>query len=228
MLKIVICGANGKMGRAVIERAKIEDEFVRIVGHINSNSFANEIEEITSTCDVVIDFSLPSGTSKLLESLNPNVALVVCVTNLSESTYKKLEELSKTQSVLYAPNTSIGANLLAHLCQIAAHALPDYDIEIIDIHHNQKKDTPSGTALKIRGDISEVRRESSNKVGISSLRCGNIFGTHQVIFAGANEVLTLTHVAESRALFAEGAIKAARFLSKAEPGRLYNMKDVYI
>ena len=247
-MKIVVCGCNGKMGKTVINLASSFSD-CEVAGGIDLSGVQNDVfpvfelpDKIDMELDVIIDFSNPSGLKGLLDYAVKNcVPLVLCTTGFSEAQVKDIKQASKSTPIFYSRNMSLGVNLLLELSRKAAKALgEDFDIEIIEKHHSQKIDAPSGTALMIAEEISSctannfdytydrsVQRKprSKNEIGIHSVRGGNIFGDHEVIFAGNNETIALSHHCGSRDVFAAGAIKAARFVFKKEPG-FYTMKDL--
>ncbi|MDD5687725.1 MAG: 4-hydroxy-tetrahydrodipicolinate reductase [Elusimicrobia bacterium] len=249
MLKLTVCGAAGKMGKMIIERALADGSFV-LSGAIESQghpAIGQTIDKIKITdnfdaavklSDVIIDFTSPDATLEHLEIVRVNKkALVIGTTGISESGIKKIENTSNEIPIIFSPNMSIGVNLLFKLVNEIADVLPDYDVEIIEAHHNQKKDSPSGTALKLADIISKKLKLSKvygrfgnvglrkKEIGIHSVRAGDIVGDHTVIFAGAGEQVEVVHKAHSRETFAVGAVKAAKWLSGKKPG-LYSMQNV--
>lgn len=199
-------------------------------------------QELVEKADIIIDFSNPSALGGLLEfAAAHSLPALVATTGLNEAQVALLKTAAKRIPVFFTANMSLGVNLLCELAKKAAKALgADFDIEIIEMHHNQKLDAPSGTALMLADAVSselenEVdyeynrhdKREKrpKNEIGIHSVRGGTIVGEHQVIFAGNDETITLSHSARSKALFATGAINAARFLIRQQPG-FYSMADV--
>ena len=241
-LNIAICGATGRMGKAVIETLEDQYSHYNISGQIDSTTTDSDLAGIISRSDIIIDFSLPVATDKILASaVKYKVPIVICTTGLDSSQLDNIEKAGKDIAVLYAPNTSLGANLLGGISAKIAEILKDYDVEIVDTHHRYKKDSPSGTAIAIgksvaqaRGDNyddvarigrsgSEMRR--SSEIGISSLRSGGVFGCHDVSFANDHEVITMSHQALSRNVFAEGAIKAAIWLAE-KPRGFYHIEDM--
>ncbi|HHV32589.1 MAG: 4-hydroxy-tetrahydrodipicolinate reductase [Ruminococcaceae bacterium] len=248
MIRIILSGCNGKMGRVITDCAA-QSKDCRIVCGIDKNqSVQNDYpvysnpSEITETADVIIDFSHPALLSSLLDyALSRQVPIVLCTTGYDKDQVKQVEQAAEKIPVFYSRNMSLGVNLLIELSRKAAQVLgKDFDIEIIEQHHNQKVDAPSGTALMIADEISSVRegathymydRHSQRKkrdpseIGIHSVRGGTIVGEHEVIFAGQQEVITLSHSAQSKEIFANGAINAAHFLVK-QPAGLYQMSDL--
>ncbi len=246
MTKILMHGCNGKIGRAITRLIK-EQEDIEIVAGVDPylelpNTypvFAN-INECNVTTDVVIDFSTASAVRPLIDyCLNQKLPAVICTTGLSEEDTTYLKEASKHIPIFFSANMSLGVNLLIALAKRATEILGDsgFDIEIIEKHHNQKIDAPSGTALAIadaindtlnheytyRYDRSTIReRRPKKEIGIHAVRGGTIVGEHDILFAGNDEFITLSHQATSKEVFANGAIKAAKFLAHKAPG-LYNM-----
>lgn len=197
------------------------------------------IGEVTEKADCIIDFSHHSATKELCDyAVKNTLPLVIATTGHTEEENAMVSEAAKTVPVFKSGNMSLGVALVACLSKIAAKAFPDADIEIVEKHHNQKLDVPSGTALLLADSIKQVKKDSEyvigrhengkrkkNEIGIHSLRMGNEVGTHEVIFAMGSQVITIKHEAENRGLFAEGALSAADFLVKQEPG-LYCMDDI--
>ena len=249
MIKIILSGCNGKMGR-VITRLAEDDENVQIVAGFdiadtspNTYPVYKNPADCTEKADVLIDFSHPSALSGVLEFCkNTNTPAVICTTGLSEEQRESLLDMAKFVPMFFSANMSLGINLLIALAKKAAQILEDnFDIEIVERHHNQKIDAPSGTALAIADGISEVlsnqseyvydrhsvrRKRRKNEIGIHAVRGGTIVGDHDVIFAGNDEVIELKHSAASKEVFAVGAIKAAKFLAD-KPNGMYSMNDLF-
>ncbi len=248
MINILLCGACGKMGRAVTNSA-LSRENLNIVcgvdpfGEISMGyPVYKSFSDVKESVDVVIDFSNPALFDDLRSfCLDKKVPAVICTTGLSNEQVSDIKEMSEIIPVFYSGNMSLGVNLLIELSKKAAKVLGgSFDIEIIEKHHNQKVDAPSGTAFMIADAISQNipkepqyvydrhayrMKRKANEIGIHSVRGGTIVGEHEVIFAGNDEVLTITHQAQSKALFATGALSAAEFLTKQGAG-LYNMSDM--
>lgn len=249
MTKVLMHGCNGRMGQMIAGLLK-EDEEAQIVAGVDKfDGIANEfpvfsnIRECNVKADVVIDFSNAGAVEELLDyCVDTQTPVVLCTTGLSEDQLHKVEETAKRVAVLKSANMSVGINLLMKLLKEAAPTLEaaGFDIEIVEKHHNQKVDAPSGTALALADaineaseedytytyDRSQVRQKRDKKeLGISAVRGGTIVGIHDVIFAGTDEVLTFQHTAYSRAVFGKGAIQAAKFLAGKPAGR-YDMSDV--
>lgn len=248
MTKIILSGCNGKMGR-VISKIASEDEDVEIVAGIDINAdienpypvFKNA-KDVNVDADVIIDFSHPSALSSILEfAKNKNLPIIIATTGLSDEQKSEFMECAKTIPVFFSANMSLGINLLIELSKKATKLLAEkFDIEIIEKHHNQKIDAPSGTALALADAISEsldepyeytydrhsVRKKRKKcEIGIHAVRGGNIVGEHEVIFAGLDEVIELKHSATSKEVFAVGAIKAAGFM-KGKPSGFYSMSNM--
>ena len=248
MTKILICGSSGKMGKAVYE-AVLRTEGVEVICGVDAFSKGEVIfteytsfEDVKAFPDVVVDFSNPVNLDSMYDFCVKNsVPAVICTTGYSAEQVDKIKELSEYVPVFYSGNMSLGVNLLIELSKKATAVFGSaFDIEIIEKHHNQKIDAPSGTALMIADAISGVMEEEpqyvydrhayrakrkQNEIGIHAVRGGTIVGEHSVIFAGNDEVLTLTHQAQSKSLFATGAVSAAKFVCGKEPG-MYNMSDM--
>ena len=249
MIKVIMHGCNGKMGQ-IITGIIAEDAEMEIVAGIDvSNHIQNTypvfptIKECDVEADVVIDFCVTAAVDGLLEyCVEKQVPCVLCTTGLSNEQLEAVEEASKKVAILKSANMSLGVNTLLKLLKEAAvvFAPAGFDIEIVEKHHNQKVDAPSGTALALADaineecdnsyeyvyDRSQVRKKRDAKeIGISSVRGGTIVGDHDVIFAGIDEVVTFSHRAYSKAVFAKGAVQAAKFLAGTPAGR-YEMSDV--
>lgn len=249
MTEIIMVGCNGKMGQ-VISNLVAQDENAKIVAGVdvfddgrNSYPVFKNLKECTVAADAVIDFSSPKSLEEILRvGIDRNLPLVLCTTGYSEEDIEKVKEASKKVAILRSANMSLGVNTLLKLVSVAANVLAkaDFDIEIVEKHHNQKLDAPSGTALALadainealnqeyhyRYDRSKVRETREKKeIGISAVRGGNIVGEHEVIFAGTDEVIEFKHTAYSKAIFGKGAITAAKYLAGKGAG-LYSMSDV--
>ncbi len=247
MTNIILNGCNGKMGRAITSLANAREDVSIVCGvDISPCSFDYPVylsyDDIKEAADVVIDFSHPSAfdavTSYCLKTKTP---LIMCTTGLSSEQRKILSEMSKSVPVFFSANMSLGVNLITMLAKKAAEILCDsFNIEIVEKHHNQKIDAPSGTALSLAEEIAEVlpyeaeftydrtgRRcvRGKKEIGIHAVRGGNIVGDHSVIFAGNDEIVEISHHAASKEVFAAGAIKAATFM-KNKPAGMYSMKEL--
>lgn len=249
MLKIALSGCNGRMGRVITDIVS-QKEDMKIVAGFDLNAarladypvYADPLE-FPGGCDVVVDFSNVSVTEHLLEyCLRTRTPVVICTTGHSEEQLGKIREAARQIPVFRSGNMSIGINLMLEVLKKCASVLgPDFDVEIIEKHHNQKLDAPSGTALMLADAVNEAlpyeaeyvydrheRREKRppHEIGIHTVRGGTIVGEHSVIFSGRDEVIEIKHNANSREVFAVGAVNAAAFLARqTEPG-LYNMADV--
>ena len=239
MVRAIMHGCNGKMGRAITTLAK-EDAEVEIVAGVDAyTEVANEypvfdsIEKCDVEADVVIDFSNAKAVDGLLDyCVEKQIPVVLCTTGLSEEQLQKVEEASKKVAVLRSANMSLGINLLMQLLKEATKVLSPagYDIEIVEKHHNQKLDAPSGTAIALADSINEAadgQKRDKKELGISAVRGGTIVGEHEVLFAGIDEVIEFKHTAYSRTVFGKGAVEAAKFLAGKEAGK-YDMSDVVL
>lgn len=249
MLKILISGCNGHMGR-VVEQICKEAGDVEIVAGFDLLGQKNDgfpiyssPDQFTGTADALIDFSSPAALPSLLEfGVTRKVPLVLATTGYDEEQLAAIDRAAGTVPIFRSGNFSLGINVLMNLVSKAAAALgSDYDVEIVERHHHRKVDAPSGTALMLAKAAAEglpyepeyvyerqsIRRpRGKTEIGISSVRGGNIVGDHEVIFAGRDEVIELKHSAMSREVFASGALRAARFLSTVEKPGLYSMDDL--
>lgn len=249
MVKVIMHGCGGAMGQVITEIAKKDGQLSIVAGIDPMNQkecpypvFAS-LEECDIPADVIIDFSTAKAIDALLSYCEKTkMPVVLCTTGLSREQLEKVEELSGLAAVLRSANMSLGVNVLLKLVREAAKVLAaaDFDIEILEKHHNQKVDAPSGTALALADSINEAFdnsfyykydrsaehvKRAKKEIGIQAIRGGTIVGEHDVIFAGKDEVVTFSHTAYSKAIFAKGAVQAAKFLAGKEPG-LYNMADV--
>lgn len=249
MVKVIMHGCNGKMGQVITGIINEDADAVIVAGvdpyddgH-NDYPVFSSIEKCDVEADVIIDFASAKAVDALLDySAAKNIPVVLCTTGLSEEQLNRVSETSKKVAVLKSANMSLGINTLMKVLQAAAPVLAEagFDIEIVEKHHNQKVDAPSGTALALADTINETLdnayeykydrskervKRAKNEIGISAVRGGSIVGEHEVIFAGMDEVIEFKHTAYSKAIFAKGAVQAAKFLSGKQPG-LYNMSDV--
>jgi 4-hydroxy-tetrahydrodipicolinate reductase len=260
---IIVTGALGRMGREIV-RCILSDSETRLAGctetavhpnigddigmHVGMGktgvTVRSAITDLTLDGAVIIDFTTPSATEALLDSLAPsNAAVVIGTTGLAEENMAKIRAAARQRAVLQSPNMSVGVNLLFYLTEIAAAKLHEtFDIEIIEAHHRFKKDAPSGTARAlgaiasvalgrgyndavVNGREGMVGERTRQEIGMHAVRGGDIVGDHTVLFAGQGERIELRHMAHSRATFARGAVAAAKWLHAAKPG-LYSMRDV--
>ena len=249
MVRIIMHGCNGKMGQVITGIVK-EDANAEIVAGIdvydgikNTYPVFSSIEQCDVEADVIIDFAAAAAVDALLDySVAKNIPLVLCTTGLSEAQLEKVNESAKKVAILKSANMSLGINTLFKVLQAISPLLSEagFDIEIVEKHHHLKVDAPSGTALALADVINDSLKEPfnykfdrspdrirrpKNEIGISAVRGGTIVGEHEIIFAGEDEVIELKHTAYSKAVFAKGAVEAAKFLKGKEPG-LYTMKEV--
>lgn len=248
MVRIIMHGCNGRMGQMITGIAA-EDDTCEIVAGIDiNNTISNTYPVFTSLdeCNVEADVLIDFGNAKAVDHqidwcVEHKIPFVSCTTGLSEETVAKLEKASESVAVLKSANMSLGINLLMKILADNAAVLTEagFDVEIVEKHHRMKLDSPSGTALALADSVVEGthkyeytydrsgRREKrhDDEIGISAVRGGTIVGEHDVIFAGQDEVVTFSHTAYSRAVFAKGAVEAAKYLADKAPG-YYNMSDV--
>lgn len=247
MLKIILSGCSGKMGSVITDLVE-NDPNAQIVAGVDpyfKEGLKYPVHPTFSNlpdADVIVDFSNPAALDNILEySIKNNLAFVAATTGYTDAQIAKIKEASKKIPVFFTFNMSLGINLLTSLVKRAASILGDgFDIEIIEKHHNQKIDAPSGTAIMLASAVNETldnkmiyeydrhskrEKRGQNEIGIHSVRGGTIVGEHEVIFAGNNEVLTLTHQAFSKNVFAVGAVRAAAFL-KGKAAGLYDMNNL--
>lgn len=249
MIRMIMHGCNGHMGQVITKLVKDDKECQMVAGVDRYMGIENDypvfetIEKCDVDADVVIDFSNAGAVDGLLDyCVGKNLPVVLCTTGLSQEQIEKVEKASEKTAVLRSANMSLGINMLMKLLKEAAKILAPagFDIELVEKHHNQKLDAPSGTALALADSVNEALdneynyvydrsqvREKRNKkeIGISAVRGGTIVGEHEVIFAGADEVIEFKHTAYSKAVFGKGAIEAGKFLSGKSAG-LYDMSDV--
>ena len=248
MVEVILHGCNGRMGQMLSELISKDEEMKVVAGIEPSGEAKNDypvyksFDELKETADVIIDFSTASAIDGLLDYCEKtHTPLVLCSTGLSGAQLGRVERLAKVSAVLVSANMSLGINVLLKLLKNVTKTLYEngFDIEIVEKHHNQKLDAPSGTALALADvmkeelddisynlDRSKVRKKRErNEIGISAVRGGTIVGEHEVIFAGTDEVIEIKHTAYSRAIFAKGAMSAAKFLSGKSAGK-YSMSDV--
>lgn len=249
MVKIIMHGCNGHMGQVITNIVK-EDSEAEIVAGIdlrtdlpNTYPVFQSLKDCDVEADVIIDFASPKAEDALVDyCVEKKIPAVICTTGLSPEQLEKIQEASKEVAILKSANMSLGVNTLMKLLKDAARVLAPagFDMEIVEKHHKRKLDAPSGTALALADSMNEAldgaytytydrsqRREARDpkEIGISAVRGGNIVGEHEVIFAGLDEVIEFKHTAYSRAVFAKGAVSAAKFLKGKGPG-YYDMSDV--
>lgn len=248
MTRMIMHGCNGRMGHVICDLVK-EDNDIEVVAGVDAfgeSSYSFPVFKSLSECDVdadvIVDFSNASAVEGLLDfCVAKNIPVVLCSTGLSPEQLAKVKEASGKVAILKSANMSVGVNALLKVLKEVSpmFAAAGFDIEIVEKHHNQKLDAPSGTAIALADSINEsldneyeyiydrsTRREKRpvKEIGISAVRGGTIVGDHDVIFAGLDEVVTLSHRAYSRAIFGKGAITAAKFLAGKGPG-MYDMSD---
>ena len=248
MTKIVICGANGKMGKTVYNCICARED-CKVVGGIDvyTEQYADfpivaNPAELPEKPDVIIDYSNPASLDMLLEyCLSTGTPAVFATTGYNDEQISRIKAAGSQIPVFFTFNMSLGINLLVQLAKKAADILGDhFDIEIVEKHHNHKIDAPSGTAIMLANAINETldnsrhyvydrhsqrKKRDKNEIGMHAIRGGTIVGEHDVIFAGHDEVITLSHSASSKSVFAEGSINAAVYLVGKEPG-LYDMANL--
>ena len=249
MIKILMHGCNGKMGRMITDIVKNDENAVISAGVDAYTAVPNDypvfesLEKCDVDADVVIDFSNAGAVDGLLDyCMEKKLPVVLCTTGLSEEQLEKVKTASQQIAILKSANRSMGINLLLKRLAEAAKVLgpAGYDIELVERHHNQKVDAPSGTALALADSINEAldnkytyvydrsqvrKKREKDEIGISAVRGGTIVGDHEVIFAGTDEVIEFKHTAYSRSVFGKGAVEAAKFLAGQEAG-MYDMGDV--
>jgi 4-hydroxy-tetrahydrodipicolinate reductase len=261
-LRIAIAGVSGRMGRALLEAVAADDNCVLgaaldrpasplhgqdagvVYGAVSGVAVSDQVPAALTVSQVLIDFTRPEATFGYLESCAAaGVPLVIGTTGFDEDGKARIRDAAKTIPIVFAPNMSVGVNLLMKLAELAAQVLQDgYDIEIIEAHHRHKVDAPSGTALglgqavaraldrdlaqcAVYGREGVTGERDPRTIGFATVRGGDIVGDHTLLFAGIGERVELTHKASSRATFAQGALRAAKWLQGRAPG-LYDMRDV--
>lgn len=247
MTKIILSGANGKMGRVIQNVVSLRDDCEIVAGvdlNTESTSFPvyADINEITEKADVIIDFSNPVLLDNLLAYSKANkMPLVIATTGYDDNQKAQINDASKECPIFFTYNMSMGINLLANLAKKAVSILgSDFDIEIIEKHHNQKIDAPSGTALMLADAICEEidndmkyeydrhskrEKRTKNEIGLHAVRGGTIVGEHDIMFCGRDEIITLSHSARSKEIFAVGAVNAAVYMNGKDAG-LYDMAEL--
>ena len=251
MIKIVIAGAAGRIGQAIISYVQEYPDITIVSGLEASDHPACKAgnvlgipvtadQSIIKDCDILIDFTSPESTLKHLETaVKLTKPVVIGTTGISDTQQGKIRDASQKIPIVFSPNMSSGVNLLYKLAESAARALKSYDMEIIEAHHNKKKDAPSGTAIQLGSIVSrasghrhisygrsgDTAERKKDEICIHAVRAGDIVGEHTVVFAGPGERIELVHRAHSRTTFAAGAIRAAQWLKGKKPG-LYTMGDV--
>lgn len=244
-MNVVLCGASGNMGREMMALFG-EREYVKVVAAVDKNLPCLEcacyaaLEDVKEDADVVVDFSHHDATRSLLKfAVSRKIPLVIATTGQSEEELQSIRAASEIIPVFLSGNMSMGIALLSEMAKKTASVFPFADIEIVESHHSQKSDVPSGTALMLAKSIGEVRkshmligrhkngRRKEGEIGISSLRLGCDIGTHSVIFDTGCERITLRHQANSRALYADGALQAMNFIITKDKG-LFGIKDLFV
>lgn len=249
MVRAIMHGCNGHMGRVITEIVAADKDIEIVAGVDPFEGVQNDypvfksIAQCGIEADVIIDFSNALAVDALLEySVSKQIPVVLCTTGLSDSQIDNVGDASRKVAILRSANMSLGINTMLKLLTQAASvfAPAGFDMEIVERHHNQKLDAPSGTALALADALNEAvdneyeyvydrstRREKrpQKEIGISAVRGGNIVGDHEVIFAGLDEVISFRHTATSKSVFAKGAVEAAKFLA-GKPAGMYDMQDV--
>lgn len=245
-MKIIINGAGGRMGKALADIILSGGKHA-VAAYCSVEFTTNESENIYSSlsefkgeADCIIDFSNHLATQSVVGyAVNRGLPVVIATTGQTEEEKAMINKASEKIPVFYSQNMSLGIALLSCLAKITTKAFPDADIEIVEKHHNQKLDVPSGTAILLADSIKTVKQDAEyvvgrseygkrdkKEIGIHSLRMGSEVGTHEIVFAMGSQVITLKHEAENRSLFADGAISAAEFLINQEAG-FYNMDNIF-
>ena len=251
MTRVIMNGCNGKMGQCITEICKNDPEITIVAGIDLYNGIKNDYPVFPSlakcnvSADVIIDFSNAAAVDELLDYCEKKeMPVVLCTTGLSEEQLARVDKVAQSAAVLKSANMSLGINTLMELLRKAALVFgpAGFDMEIVEKHHNQKVDAPSGTALALADSMNEALDNAYNykydrskervkrdkyEIGISAVRGGTIVGEHEVIFAGQDEVIEFKHTAYSKAVFAKGAVEAAKFLAGKPAGR-YEMSDVIL
>lgn len=246
MLKVIVNGCLGKMGK-VLARCVQEDNELELVCGVSFNPIESpdykiysKMADVEEVADVIIDFSHHSTLDDVLSfALKTKTPLVIATTGYNDEELSKIKEASKVIPIFLSFNMSLGVNVLLKLVKEATKVLEGFDIEVIEKHHNKKVDAPSGTAVMIANAVKEVlpnieynygrygreAKRSENEIGIHAVRGGTIVGEHNVIYAGHDEIVELKHIAQSKDIFAKGAITAAKYLVNQDPG-YYNMDNM--
>ncbi len=249
MTNIILRGCNGKMGQVITDIVAADEKAIIVAGidpfqnRVNKYPVYSSFTKCNVKADVIIDFSSPDNLEEMIEyAISKGIGIVLCTTGLTKEQLVKIDEASKKIPILRSANMSMGINLITKLLKEAAVVLAEagFDIEIVEKHHNKKVDAPSGTALALADAMNEAlnkeydykydrsaeRQARNNKeIGISAVRGGTIVGEHEVIFAGTDEVIEIKHTAYSKAIFAKGAVQAAKYLP-GKPAGMYQMRDL--
>ncbi|MBP3646585.1 MAG: 4-hydroxy-tetrahydrodipicolinate reductase [Clostridia bacterium] len=248
-MRIIIGGALGRMGRELTLAAEAAGVTVACgvdvayCGQTMPYAMVSGYEQVTESADVIVDFSRPDALAELLKlAVERKTPVVLCATGYTEQELAMIAEAAEVVPVLRSANMSLGVNVLCELVRMAARTLDGFDIEIVEKHHRMKADSPSGTAVMlyeaaqkekgsetepVYGRYGRTEKRTDREIGIHAVRGGTVTGVHEVGFYGNGEQVILTHQAENRALFAQGALKAARFL-KDKPAGMYSMRDVVL
>ncbi len=253
MIRTALCGFAGRMGCLIREAMAEDPDFTVVLGveaadhpligqSVDSVPVSDQLAEQLSSCDIVVDFTLGERTHDLAATAAAgNIPFLSGVTALSTEQTEVLQKVAREIPLLYAPNMSLGISVAGDLIESVAGRLTNYDIEITEIHHRHKKDSPSGTALNFASILENVRGDCKRRygrhgdsgerkpteLGIHSLRGGEVVGEHHVTFAGPGERLIISHIADHRSAFVSGVLAAARFLVNQDPG-FYSIKDVLL
>lgn len=248
MIKIILSGCNGQMGRVITEIAK-DDPDIEIIAGVDLNDekmsdypVYKNINDFDGEADAIIDFSKPSSLPSIIEYCEKTkTPSVLAATGYSDEEIESIKALGNKAPVLFSRNMSLGINVMIELLKKAASSLPGFDIEMIEKHHNKKVDSPSGTAFMLAETINDAKGNSldfiygregndskrkENELAIHAIRGGTIVGEHEVIFAGLDEIIEIKHTALSKKVFASGSINAAKFMVSKENG-LYDMSDLF-
>ncbi len=247
MVNILIHGANGRMGKKVFEACTLDQNVKAVCGIDLVENFSNpdfpvysSFASVKENVDVIVDFSSPASLDNILAyAVDNSCPAVLCATGYTDEQIEKIKSASQKVAIFRSGNMSLGVNLLIDLVKKAAEVLGAFDVEIIEKHHNQKVDAPSGTALMLADAVKSVQgdkfytygregivgKRNEKEIGIHAIRGGNIVGEHDVIFAGNFETVTISHQATDRSVFAQGAVAAAKYLACKKIG-LFNMNDV--
>ena len=243
-MKVIINGALGKMGVELTRIIGESDGKFEVAAGVDARSDGTigtypKLSDFSGDADIIIDFSHHAATKDLMEyAVKRNLPVIVSTTGHDEAELKMIDDASKSIPVFHSANMSLGVAMLSDFACCAATLMPDADVEIIETHHNQKLDAPSGTALMLAKDIKCVKEDAEfvcgrsgqhkrekQEIGIHAVRRGGIVGIHEIIFSNGTETITIKHEAHSRSLFADGALVAAEFLINKTPG-LYNMNSL--
>lgn len=248
MLKLLLSGACGKMGRVITDKVNEGNDGLKIICGVDIAADVmpypvySSFDSVAERPDVIIDFSSVNALDGVLKyALSEHIPVVLATTGYTQEQHRQIMKAAEVIPVFYTANMSLGVNLLSALSKKAAEVLGnDFDVEIIEKHHNQKLDAPSGTALMLAQAVnsaaddryyyeydrhSKRQKRNKNEIGIHSVRGGTIVGEHSVIFAGNDEIVTLTHTATSKTIFAVGALRAAKFIFE-KPAGIYDMGSI--